>query len=290
MFCIDILFVLRKDKELLARIAAKDINQDAAGKLPPVVGPRLWAMSDIHTDKKENMQWVLDLDPREFPGGSFGEGSVVTYWGEHVRYLSLDWTRSFIKWPLFGSDSNPAGGFNQFDESTSIPFGILVGKNDPLKHVGTHRKAMAPKKWWKNGRCFYVTEVPRGRSDPGWRYRKHHGGRGCEAPVDPKKQVPSGYGSRRLGPKPMFYIVLYYFTQIYSVRLVLQWHKMTLCVPSLWDWLPRCLTHIRLVAQNLGRTGATRDAAAVEVSLRSHLLCPGDWAPLGDGNMDYKWL
>jgi hypothetical protein len=71
----------------------------------------------------------------------------------------------------------------------------------------------------KNGRCFYVTEVPRGRSDPGWRYRKHHGGRGCEAPVDPKKQVPSGYGSRRLGPKPMFYIVLYYFTQIYSVRL-----------------------------------------------------------------------
>ena len=52
MFCIDILFVLRKDKELLARIAAKDINQDPAGKLPPVVGPRLWAMSDIHTDKK----------------------------------------------------------------------------------------------------------------------------------------------------------------------------------------------------------------------------------------------
>jgi len=146
VFCIDILFVLRKDKELLARIAAKDINQDPAGKLPPVVGPRLWAMSDIHTDKKENMQWVLDLDPREFPGGSFGEGSVVTYWGEHVRYFSLDWTRSFIKWPLFGSDSNPAGGFNQFDESTSIPFGILVGKNDPLKHVGTHRKAMAPKK------------------------------------------------------------------------------------------------------------------------------------------------
>jgi hypothetical protein len=67
----------------------------------------------------------------------------------------------------------------------------------------------------------------------------------------------------------LFYIILHRFIQYV---LVLQWHKMTLCVPSLWDWLPRCLTHIRLVAQNLGRTGATRDAAAVEVSLRSHLL------------------
>ena len=75
MFCIVILFVLRKDKELLERIAAKDINQDAAGKFPPGPrGPRLWAMSDIHTDKKENMQWVEDLDPQEFPGCSFGEG------------------------------------------------------------------------------------------------------------------------------------------------------------------------------------------------------------------------
>eukprot|EP00435_Cladocopium_sp_Y103_P015782 s551_g3.t2 len=48
-----------KDKELLERIAAKDM-------VGPVVSPRLWAMSDIHTDKKENMQWILDLDPQEF--------------------------------------------------------------------------------------------------------------------------------------------------------------------------------------------------------------------------------
>lgn len=27
---------------------------------------RLWALSDIHTDKKENMQWIRELDENAF--------------------------------------------------------------------------------------------------------------------------------------------------------------------------------------------------------------------------------
>ena len=110
--------MLRKDKELLERIAAKDINQDAGKSL---VGPRIWAMSDIHTDKKENMQGVLDLDPQEFHGSREGSAAIckVTCWGEHVCLIGQEAPSNGLL------RESPAGGFNHFAES------FLVPKNDP---------------------------------------------------------------------------------------------------------------------------------------------------------------
>ena len=38
---------------------------------------RLWAMSDIHADKKENMQWLSELDLEAFFGFAFFASWIV---------------------------------------------------------------------------------------------------------------------------------------------------------------------------------------------------------------------
>lgn len=52
---------LRKEEELLERVSEFQVSHPA----------RLWAMSDIHADKKENMQWLSELDLEAFFGEMF---------------------------------------------------------------------------------------------------------------------------------------------------------------------------------------------------------------------------
>ena len=81
---------LRKDKDLLERISGKD--------LPPSRPSRLWAISDIHTDKKENMQWISNLDPHECLGQiGLGPWSMIktsrSNWGAQRFYCFVLFVR-----------------------------------------------------------------------------------------------------------------------------------------------------------------------------------------------------
>ena len=51
----------RKDKKLA--VLAKDVKTSQLAEVEGEV--RIWALSDIHTDKAENMKWIEGLSPAE---------------------------------------------------------------------------------------------------------------------------------------------------------------------------------------------------------------------------------
>ena len=53
---------LRKDKKLVARA---DRHTEPTHHCEGETGVRIWALSDIHTDKAENLKWIQDLPSAE---------------------------------------------------------------------------------------------------------------------------------------------------------------------------------------------------------------------------------